>query len=162
MGQDGLYKLLVARRMETKRTNQVTNQQYSNGKRTNHLRAHRQRPPSPAGGKQGRQALAEAGIHPRHGGQYPRKVCFSLFGESITKFPLQVGQDVTVSIDIESREWNSKWYTEVRAWNVTYASQQPQLQAQAAPQSQVAQPAPSTPPQQQPSTQPQAADDLPF
>lgn len=96
------------------------------------------------------------------GGQYPRKVCFSLFGESITKFPLQVGQDVTVSIDIESREWNSKWYTEVRAWNVTYASQQPQLQAQAAPQSQVAQPAPSTPPQQQPSTQPQAADDLPF
>lgn len=96
------------------------------------------------------------------GGQYPKKVCFSLFGDSITKFPLQVGQDVTVSIDIESREWNSKWYTEVRAWNVTYASQQPQLQAQAAPQPQVAQPAPSTPPQQQPSTQPQAADDLPF
>lgn len=68
------------------------------------------------------------------GGQYPKKVCFSLFGESITKFPLQVGQDVTVSIDIESREWNSKWYTEVRAWNVTYASQQPQPQQQATPQ----------------------------
>ena len=90
------------------------------------------------------------------GGQYPRKVCFSLFGDSITKFPLQVGQDVTVSIDIESREWNSKWYTEVRAWNVAYASQQPQLQAQPAPQPPVAQPAPSTPPKQQ------AADNLPF
>lgn len=90
------------------------------------------------------------------GGQYPKKVCFSLFGESITKFPLQVGQDVTVSIDIESREWNNKWYTEVRAWNVSYASQQPQLQAQAAPQPPVVQPAPSTPPKQQ------AADDLPF
>lgn len=90
------------------------------------------------------------------GGQYPKKVCFSLFGESITKFPLQVGQDVTVSIDIESREWNSRWYTEVRAWNVAYASQQPQSPA---PQPPVAQPAP---PQPQPAQQPQAADDLPF
>lgn len=89
------------------------------------------------------------------GGQYPKKVCFSLFGDSITKFPLQVGQDVTVSIDIESREWNSRWYTEVRAWNVTYASQQPQLQAQPAPQPPVVQPA--TAPQT-----PQATDELPF
>ena len=89
------------------------------------------------------------------GGQYPKKVCFSLFGDSITKFPLQVGQDVTVSIDIESREWNSRWYTEVRAWNVTYASQQPQLQPQAT------QPATSAP-SQQPAPQPQAADALPF
>lgn len=85
------------------------------------------------------------------GGQYPKKVCFSLFGDSITKFPLQVGQDVTVSIDIESREWNSRWYTEVRAWNVTYAGQQPQPP--------VAQPAP---PQQQPAQQPQGTDELPF
>ena len=90
------------------------------------------------------------------GGQYPKKVCFSLFVDSITKFPLQVGQDVTVSIDIESREWNSKWYTEVRAWNVAYASQQPQTPA---PQSPVAQPAP---PQPQSAPQPQDTDDLPF
>ena len=91
------------------------------------------------------------------GGQYPKKVCFSLFGESITKFPLQVGQDVAVSIDIESREWNSKWYTEVRAWNVTYSEQQPQLQAQPAPQPPVVQPSPT---QLQPA--PKAADELPF
>lgn len=90
------------------------------------------------------------------GGQYPKKVCFSLFGDYLTKFPLQVGQDVTVSIDIESREWNSRWYTEVRAWNVTYAGQQPQAPA---PQPPVAQPAP---PQQQPAQQPQATDELPF
>lgn len=95
------------------------------------------------------------------GGQYPKKVCFSLFGDSITKFPLQVGQDVAVSIDIESREYNARWYTEVRAWNVAYASQQPQLQVQPAPQPPVAQPAPS-PTQPQPAPQPQAADDLPF
>lgn len=90
------------------------------------------------------------------GGQYPKKVCFSLFGDKIDQFPLQVGHDVTVSIEIESREYNARWYTEVRAWNVTYASQQPQLQAQPAPQ-----PAPA-PTQPQPAPQPQAADDLPF
>ena len=91
------------------------------------------------------------------GGQYPKKVCFSLFGDKIDQFPIQVGQDVTVSIDIESREWNSRWYTEVRAWNVAYASQQPQLQAQATPQTPVAQPAPATQTPQQ-----QAVGDLPF
>jgi|GEM_PF-80978 len=52
------------------------------------------------------------------GTQYPRKVCVELFGDNVDKFPLQVGQDVTVSIDIESREFNGRWYTSVRAWNV--------------------------------------------
>lgn len=89
------------------------------------------------------------------GGQYPRKVCFSLFGDKIDQFPLQVGQDVTVSIGIESREFNARWYTEVNAWNVTYASQQPQPQQQATPQPPVAQPATAL-------QTPQASDELPF
>lgn len=92
------------------------------------------------------------------GGQYPKKVCFSLFGESITKFPLQVGQDVTVSIDIESREWNSRWYTEVRAWNIVQTGAQP-----AAPTSQQVATAPAAAPAQpQPAPQAGVADDLPF
>ena len=33
------------------------------------------------------------------GTQYPRKVCFNLFGDNVDKFPMQVGQDVTVSTD---------------------------------------------------------------
>ena len=91
------------------------------------------------------------------GGQYPKKVCFSLFGDKIDQFPIQVGQDVTVSIGIESREFNGRWYTEVNAWNVTYSGQQPQLQSQATPQPPVAQPAPATQTPQQ-----QAVGDLPF
>lgn len=90
------------------------------------------------------------------GGQYPKKVCFSLFGDKVDQFPIQVGQDVTVSIDIDSREFNGRWYTEINAWNVTYAGQQPQAPA---PQPPVAQPAP---PQPQPAQQPQATDELPF
>ena len=52
------------------------------------------------------------------GTQYPRKVCFEVFGDNVNKFPMQVGQEVTVSIDVESREFNGRWYTDIRAWRV--------------------------------------------
>lgn len=100
------------------------------------------------------------------GGQYPRKVCICLFGDNVEKFPLQVGQSVTASVDIESREFNARWYTDVRAWNVVYNAQQQGAPAPAptatAP---TAQPAP-TPAKgataQAPAGAPAAADDLPF
>lgn len=100
------------------------------------------------------------------GGQYPRKVCICLFGDNVEKFPLQVGQSVTASVDIESREFNARWYTDVRAWNVVYNGQQQGAPAPAptatAP---TAQPAP-TPAKgataQAPAGAPAAADDLPF
>lgn len=49
---------------------------------------------------------------------YPRKVCFNLFGERVDQYPMNVGDDVTVSFDLESREYNGRWYTDVRAWKV--------------------------------------------
>lgn len=100
------------------------------------------------------------------GGQYPRKVCICLFGDNVDKFPLQVGQSVTASVDIESREFNGRWYTDIRAWNIVYNGQQQGAPAPAptatAP---TAQPAP-TPAKgaaaQAPAGAPAAADDLPF
>lgn len=50
--------------------------------------------------------------------QYPRKVCISLWGDKIDQAGLQVNDTVTASIDVESREYNSRWYTEVKAWKV--------------------------------------------
>ena len=99
------------------------------------------------------------------GTQYPRKVCFNLFGDNVDKFPMQVGQDVTVSIDLESREFNGRWYTDVRAWNVLNGVQ---LAGAPAPGFATAptQPTPATPPAQpaqaSPVAAPTAADDLPF
>lgn len=49
-------------------------------------------------------------------GQYPRKVCFTCFGDNADRIVLAVGQRVKVSFDLESREYNGRWYTEVRAW----------------------------------------------
>lgn len=51
--------------------------------------------------------------------QYPRKVCFEIFGEDrIKNNPCKVDDVVTVSFDIESREFNGRWYTSIRAWRV--------------------------------------------
>lgn len=49
-------------------------------------------------------------------GQFPRKVCFTCFGDAADRIQLQPGQHVTVHFDLESREYNGRWYTEVRAW----------------------------------------------
>ena len=88
------------------------------------------------------------------GGQYPRKVCICLFGDNVDKFPLQVGQSVTASVDIESREFNARWYTDVRAWNVVYNGQQQGAPAPA--------PTATAPTAQAPAGAPAAADDLHF
>lgn len=90
-------------------------------------------------------------------GQYPRKVCICLFGDNVVKFPLQAGQNVMVNLDIESREFNGRWYTDVRAWNIVYND------VQTAPVQARTQPATPTTPQPAPApARPQAAEDLPF
>ena len=51
--------------------------------------------------------------------QYPRKVHFEVFGEDrIKQNPCDLDQLVTVSFDIESREFNGRWYTSIRAWRI--------------------------------------------
>lgn len=50
---------------------------------------------------------------------YPRKVSFEIFGEDrISKNPCALDDVVNVSFDIESREYNGRWYTSIRAWKV--------------------------------------------
>jgi hypothetical protein len=54
--------------------------------------------------------------------QYPKKVCLSIWGDKIDQFRLTEGEIVNVSVDLESREYNSRWYTEARAWKLEKAS----------------------------------------
>ena len=76
--------------------------------------------------------------------QYPRKVHFEVFGEErIKQNPCAIDQLVTVSFDIESREFNGRWYTSIRAWRIAQGdTTQPAQPAQVAPA-----PAPATPQQ---------------
>ena len=51
--------------------------------------------------------------------QYPRKMCFDVFGEDkIKQFNIQAGEDITVSFDIDAREWQGRWFNSIRAWKV--------------------------------------------
>lgn len=46
--------------------------------------------------------------------EYPRKVCFQLWGEDRIKGAnIQLGDMVRVSFNLESREYNGRWYTSV-------------------------------------------------
>jgi len=47
---------------------------------------------------------------------YPRKIHFDFFGERADQYPLNVGDVVKLSFDIESREYNGRWYTSIRGW----------------------------------------------
>jgi hypothetical protein len=53
------------------------------------------------------------------GDQYPKKVLFSLMGAKIDQNPVVLGQEVVVSFDAESREYNGKYYTNLNAWKVS-------------------------------------------
>jgi len=53
--------------------------------------------------------------------QYPKKVCISCWNEKtdeLSKF--QLNDNLKVSVNIESREYNSKWYTDVKAWRIEH------------------------------------------
>ncbi len=53
-------------------------------------------------------------------GQYPRKCLFRIFGEDrIKQFNIQMGEDLTISFDIDAHEYNGRWFNEIRAYNVS-------------------------------------------
>lgn len=48
---------------------------------------------------------------------YPKQVCFEVFGERIGRFDIQQNEVLTIDVDIESREWNGRWYTSIKAYD---------------------------------------------
>jgi hypothetical protein len=55
--------------------------------------------------------------------QYPKKVCANLWGDRARALDqFQIGSLITVSFDLESREYNGRWYTDVKAWRVDAAT----------------------------------------
>ena len=51
--------------------------------------------------------------------QYPKKVCFQIFGaDKIAQAAIQPGEELTVSFDIDSREYQGRWFTSINAWKV--------------------------------------------
>ena len=51
-------------------------------------------------------------------GQYPKIVAFSFFGDKCESHGLIIGQEATIHINIESRKYNDRYFTEVSCWKV--------------------------------------------
>lgn len=51
-------------------------------------------------------------------GQYPKKICISIWGDKISESQLVIGNSLKIDFDVESREYNGRWYTDVKAWKV--------------------------------------------
>ena len=59
-------------------------------------------------------------------GNFPTQVCMNVWGDDkvreLDKY--QVGDKVKISFNLSSREYNGRWYTDVRAWRIEPAGAQ--------------------------------------
>ena len=94
--------------------------------------------------------------------QYPRKICVTFFNKAEEVARLTVGAEYNVSIDIESREYNGKWYTDVRAWRIVAKEQTPPTPAGGVNPPAYSAPMPTEEPAYARNTAAQDVDDLPF
>lgn len=100
-------------------------------------------------------------------GNFPSQACFNVWGEDKVKDleRFQIGDSVKVSFNISSREYNGRWYTDLRAWRLDSAGEAASAAAPAqapAPAQPAAQPAQTQAPQAADSQDSQDDDDLPF
>ena len=99
-------------------------------------------------------------------GQYPRHLVFTVFGaDRLQRFNIQIGQTVLVAFDIDAHEWNGRWFTDIRAFDVRQVDPNAAPVAQSAPVMQSvpvaeANPEAPFPPQQEAAGE--SADELPF
>ncbi len=56
------------------------------------------------------------------GNTYPKKICISVWGDKINPTVLVVGNELKIDFDVESREYNGRWYTDVKAWRIELVS----------------------------------------
>ncbi len=54
-------------------------------------------------------------------GTYSRKICVTFFNKQSEVESLREGQSYKVSFNLESREYNGKWYNDIRAWRIQAA-----------------------------------------
>lgn len=59
-------------------------------------------------------------------GNFPTKACFSVWGADRVKEleNFREGDHIKVSFNVSSREYNGRWYTDLRAWRINTADAQ--------------------------------------
>lgn len=49
---------------------------------------------------------------------YPKKICIANWNDKIDLSGLKKGEEVIVSVNVESREYNGNWYTDIKVWKI--------------------------------------------
>lgn len=61
--------------------------------------------------------------------QFPKKVCFTLFNDKVSLIDqVKVGDEVEVYFNMESREYNGKWFHNINAWKIDPVTENKQVQ----------------------------------
>ena len=68
-------------------------------------------------------------------GEYPKDVCFTLFGAKVDQFKPVIGEIVTVSFDVQSREFDGRWFSNINAWKLERETKAPQKHGETVPES---------------------------
>ncbi len=89
---------------------------------------------------------------------YPKKIFFSFFGDRADQFPLEVGDNVRLSFDIDSHEYNGRWFTSINGWKAEKVETNAQQPVAGMPAAQTVQ----APPMPDFSGSDDSTDDLPF
>ena len=97
-------------------------------------------------------------------GNFPTQVCMNVWGEDKVKEldKYQVGDKVKISFNLSSREYNGRWYTDVRAWRIEPAGSAPQQPGYAQPEPAYGAPVSAPMPSADNMSAPFSEDDLPF
>lgn len=54
--------------------------------------------------------------------QFPKKVCFTLFNDKLSLIDtIREGDEVDVAFNLESREYNGRWFHNINAWKIDKA-----------------------------------------
>lgn len=53
---------------------------------------------------------------------YPKKVCFTIWGDRVPLNNFTESDTIRVSFDAESREYNGNWYTDLKCWKIELSS----------------------------------------
>lgn len=62
--------------------------------------------------------MEKTGYHCGNRGYLPEESLYLYLGDKISESLLKPGSMLNISFDVESREYNGRWYTDVKAWKV--------------------------------------------
>ena len=56
-------------------------------------------------------------------GEYHRKVCIASWNDKVDLSNYKIGDEISAQVNIESREFNQRWYTDIKIWKLDVVDQ---------------------------------------